>query len=54
MNEFLLLAVVVVYLAICYGRPIAKTNGDQQGPENQQSSHPAKKAIELSITVRTQ
>jgi hypothetical protein len=42
MNEFLLLAVVVVYLAICYGRTITKTSSDQ-GPENQQSSHPARK-----------
>jgi hypothetical protein len=42
MNEFLLLAVVVVYLAISYTRPITKTNSDQQGLENQQSSHPTR------------
>jgi hypothetical protein len=43
MNEFLLFAVVVVYLAIWYGKPIKKTSSDQQGSENQQSSHPARK-----------
>ena len=43
MNEFLLLAVVVVYLAICYERPMTKTISDQQSPEHQQSSHPVRK-----------
>jgi len=43
MNEFLLLAVVIVYLAIRHGRPTTKTRSDRQGPESEQSSHPAGK-----------
>jgi hypothetical protein len=30
MNEFLLFAVIVVYLAICYGRPNSQANSDRQ------------------------
>ena len=40
MNEFLLLAVVIVYLAICHGRSTTKTSRDRQGHWNEQSSHP--------------
>jgi hypothetical protein len=32
MNEFLLLAIAIVYLAICYGAPITKIGEDRQRP----------------------
>ena len=43
MNEFLLLAVVIVYLAIRYGTPTLETRRDRQGRESEQSSYPAGK-----------
>jgi hypothetical protein len=38
MNEFLLFAVVVVYLAICYGRPTQTTNSGRQNDQNERPS----------------
>jgi len=38
MNEFLLFAVVVVYLAICYGRPTQTTNSRRQNHQNERPS----------------
>jgi hypothetical protein len=43
MNEFLLLAVVIVYLAISHGAPVTKTGEDRQPPENKHSDYPAGK-----------
>jgi len=43
MNEFLLLAVTIVYLAISHGAPVTKTGEDRQRPENKHSDHPAGK-----------
>jgi hypothetical protein len=43
MNEFLLLAVTIVYLAICYRAPIAKTGNDGQRLDNKHFEHPAEK-----------
>ena len=38
MNEFLLFAVIVIYLAICYGRPHVQTNGERPTDQNQRFS----------------
>ena len=38
MNEFLLFAVIVIYLAICYGRPNAQTAGERPTHQNQRFS----------------
>jgi len=43
MNEFLLLAVTIVYLAISYGAPVTKTGDDRQPPENKHFDHPVGK-----------
>jgi hypothetical protein len=34
MNEFLLFAVIVIYLAICYGRPNSQATDDRQSHQN--------------------
>jgi len=47
MNEFLLLAVTIVYLAISHdGAPVTKIGDDRQRPENKHSDHLAGKKIE--------
>jgi hypothetical protein len=43
MNEFLLLAVAIVYLAICYGAPTTKIGNHRQLPDNEHFEHPAEK-----------
>jgi len=43
MNEFLLLAVTIVYLAISYGAPITKIGNDRQRSESEHFDHPAGK-----------
>jgi hypothetical protein len=49
MNEFLLFAVIVVYLAICYGRPNSQANGDRKAVRTTASlaRPPEPKIIEL-------
>ncbi len=38
MNEFLLFAIVVVYLAIRYGRPTSETHSDQRSQQTERLS----------------
>jgi len=40
MNEFLLLAVTIVYLAISYGAPVTKTGDEGKRSENKHFDHP--------------
>ncbi len=42
MNEFLLFALVIVYLVIRHGKSMTGASTDRQDRENEQSSHPAK------------
>jgi hypothetical protein len=39
MNEFLLLALIIVYVAISYRRPSTEAHGDQQNRHNTQASY---------------
>ena len=39
MNEFLLLTVVIVYVAISYRPPSTEAQGDQQSRYDERSSH---------------
>jgi len=39
MNEFLLLALIIVYVAISYRRPSTEAHGDQQNRHNKQASY---------------
>jgi hypothetical protein len=39
MNEFLLLALIIVYVAISYRRSSTEAQGNQQNRHNEQASH---------------
>ena len=42
MNEFLLLALIIVYVAISYRRPSTEAHGDRQNRRNEQASYKAR------------
>lgn len=39
MNEFLLLALIIVYVAICYRPTSTQVQGDQQNRHNEKASY---------------
>ena len=42
MNEFLLLALIIVYVVISYRRPSTEAHGDRQNRHNEQASYKAR------------